>query len=221
MTSVSARYLLTLLLLPFSVYSSPDANCQRDFQPAKVHLEMLEGEVLLHTDKSVSQLIKKSRERNLEAGFKRLSGLTLMSFESRFNGKVMAYSEGSGFCADARSVDVEIGFKEFNVYILNRYRPGSCQYRVTKKHEMKHVALYRKVLAEALPELEAAINEAVSSQLPIWAQDITDAREAVSALIKNTVNPLMKRVGEEMKVANAAIDTRTRYRWEQAKCRSW
>ncbi len=142
---------------------------------------MVEGEVQLDTTKSSPQLIRLRRAQISGAGFKRLSGLTQMKFHSHYDVKLRATQKREGFCINAESIDVELGFKQFNVYIIKRYRPGSCQYRVTKKHEMKHVNLYRKGLHSALPEFRAAIDEVVSNHLPLWSENVSDGRQQLAA----------------------------------------
>ena len=77
-------------------------------------------------------------------------------------------------------IDMKIYYKDFSVYIDDRYQRNSCEYKEIKKHEDLHVKINQKVEVDRVKEeLETCLSE-----IEARAVEKTKVDEAIKACVK-------------------------------------
>lgn len=152
----------------------------------------------------------------------RVLGLTRMSLDFRMQANTKVFTrDRRNYCVSLSKVKAHLGFKDFEVYVARRYKPGTCAYRVTKAHEMTHVSLYRRELGDAVGPFKTALAEAAARIPVIWSRDPQAATGKMLRDLDRAIQPVLKRMNREMEISNGRIDTKEAYAREHRKCRDW
>lgn len=111
--------------------------------------------------------------------------------------------------------DVMIRIKsDPTVYIASEYKPGSCRYRTTVEHEMKHVTVDTKILNEFAPHIEAAAKNAVADINvigPVKLNQIEKIKVDINKKIEEALKSPIETLHEQRRERQQAIDTREEY----------
>lgn len=103
---------------------------------------------------------------------------------------------------------------EPTVFIASEYKPGTCRYRTTAEHEMKHVAVDAKILDEFAPKLEAAARQAARTAAPrepVPTKDIDAVKAEINRRIEEALKQPIAELHAERKIRQQAVDTRAEY----------
>ena len=103
---------------------------------------------------------------------------------------------------------------EPTVYIANEYKEGSCRFRTTFEHEMKHVKADIDILNEFQPRLEAAAKAAVADTStigPFSTDDIEQIKSGVNKKIEDALLKTIESLQSERRIRQQAIDSREEY----------
>ncbi len=150
------------------------------------------------------------------------SGLTVADENYRIRTKTKLYQLGRDrFCAVLKSANLFIGFKNIDVYLINKYRKGSCEYRSVLDHENVHVRIFRETLQKHAAGINRALHQYSGKIGPVYLRSPDAAANHLQSLLDAKVRPLFRRMSQEMKRRNAKIDTKANYRREQKKCSNW
>lgn len=154
-----------------------------------------------------------------------LLGLTVSRLDVGFpkvEGKVFQHKDK--YCVGVTKINFEIGFDKFNVYIDNKYRPGTCERRVIKEHEDEHVTIYKEGMRFFAPDIKKAIRKAVKELKPqevnsqAMAQKIFE--EQAKQVVKK-VQPLLNHINKKLEEKQSMIDTPQSYAKTSKKCKNW
>jgi hypothetical protein len=125
------------------------------------------------------------------------------------------------FCARIASVDMEILVTKLNVYVLGKYRRGSCEYTAVIDHEHEHVATFQT----GIENLEQKFNDQLWSIIrnlpPGFSSTPKLAGQAVFRNLKRSINRVKNPIERLMKSRNRQIDTPLSYKRLTQQCSKW
>lgn len=183
------------------------------------------GEIRIDNRRSRNDLLRMQRRQGnadaFGAGWSPV-GLTLTELKFTMKVRVEAQPMGDGmYCARLTSVDADVGFQRLDVFIAQRFQPGTCAYASIHEHEMKHVDVFRETLDVYHPHLVQALKSAALNLGPLRARSAQAAAEALRNRLNSAVDPMFNEMNRTMGENNARLDTPERYRAEQARCAEW
>ena len=117
----------------------------------------------------------------------------------------------NGVCVGINSVNLDIGYEEFNVKIDIRHKKDSCSYNAVLAHEKKHIDVYNKVASEYLPDFKRSLESATDSIFPIFVKTYDEVKNATTELKEKFFNHpelvvLMQRLEAAQEIRNKRID---------------
>ncbi len=107
-------------------------------------------------------------------------------------------------------VEVTLAVEPIKVAIAREHTPGSCEHVLTLNHEMKHVLVYERYLAELVTEVEAALKIGVGDRVRHFASRADGERE-LPLLIERAIKPLVEAGMRQAQQRQAAVDTPDEY----------
>lgn len=116
-------------------------------------------------------------------------------------------------CVWLDTVDIRIK-SEPTVYIASEYKPGTCRYRTTVEHELKHVAVDAKLLDEFAPKIESAARLAAKNAAPdrpVPTSGLESVRADINRKIEEALKEPIAELHIERRKRQQAIDTREEY----------
>lgn len=128
-----------------------------------------------------------------------------------------------GHCFWVASTDIELAYRQLDVYIAAEYEPGSCQYKAILDHENEHVQVARSIMAPYAQQIYAAMTtlSIPTRDLPSVAESPEEARAEVHATFKRLLMPIRARMFQVLRAKQADVDTRENYNRTFRQCRSW
>ncbi len=215
----TASVLLVLLFLALPARAD-DTRCPGGDTLVDVTVTTDRGGVRLSNAKSVNDLMRLGGSIDLRGG--RILGLTRMNLDYRMEANTRVVTrDRKRYCVSLRRVKVHLGFKDFRVFVARRYHPGTCPYRVTKAHEMRHVSLYRREMDDAIGPFKARVADVAKRVPVVWTEDPQAATRDMVARIGAAMRSDVQALERRMRIANRKIDTPAAYRLEHAKCPKW
>lgn len=149
-------------------------------------------------------------------------GLTRTELKYQLRVQIEAYQMQNGrYCARLTEVQADLGYDGFDVFIANRYRPGTCPYKVITEHELTHVSVFRQALNEFYPRMLHRLERTAQNMEPIVATSANSAATRMQSRLKSAVDPLYREMNRSLDRRNARLDTRERYQKEQERCSNW
>lgn len=190
-----------------------------------VSLSRRDGDVVLDNRRSREDL-RAMQQRNGRAGAFGAGwtpvGLTLTELKYAMKVKVEAHALGDGrYCARLTEVNADVGFDRMNVFIANRFRPGTCAFGAINDHELTHVAVFRQTLDVYHPKMLRHLESAARGLGPVRAASAEGAAAELQRRLRAAIDPLFTEMNRTMDVNNARLDTPLRYRAEQSRCTEW
>ncbi len=151
-------------------------------------------------------------------------GLTVARFDLDGRGIPMLKQQGMKACVGLEEIKLTMGYDTLEVYIDKKYKPGSCEYRVTKDHENYHVRVFQQAMKFFKPDVEKALKKAVQKLSPV----VVSSQAEVDAVIQNQfeqvmkeVQPLIKHINHKIAEKNEKIDTPESYLKTTKLCKKW
>lgn len=126
-------------------------------------------------------------------------------------------------CINLKRLDVVWQMARFQVDVAAEYRPDSCAYRETLRHENEHVAIFRRLFREAERNLRQDMTEVARRTLPIRVLE-ADAKRTVDEVARKiaaAAKAAVARYERDARRENGTIDTQASYRAVMARCRDW
>lgn len=98
--------------------------------------------------------------------------------------------------------------RTIRVYMPREYPEGSCNYKAVKRHEDKHVAIARRLLAEYTPKFLAAVRDLrlQSHGFAAWVDDEAASNDRIASEVQPSVQAVLDDLHAEMNSANRALD---------------
>ena len=190
-----------------------------------VDVNLMLGKETLNDTKNRAE-IKEIYSKGSEAVYRSASihpvGLThaVPHISQKAGVKVTKTSDGR-YCAWLTEMRFDFGYKRLDIYIDNKYPPGSCNYNVILDHERQHVQINRRVLREYKPRFKEAMLQSVEAINPLVVSDPEQIQALATQVIRTRFQAVLADHREERNKANAVIDTPTNYRMTQMLCPRW
>jgi len=134
------------------------------------------------------------------------------------------YLENHTFCVQIKRLDLTIGYDTLDVYIDKKYKPGSCEYEVVKEHENYHVRVSQEAMMFFKPDIEQALETALSHIEPEYAYSANEAQQIFNrqfSRVMREIQPLIDYINNKIAEKNYIIDTPESYAETSALCNNW
>ena len=125
------------------------------------------------------------------------------------------------FCARINSVSLKIRVKKLKVYVLNKYKPGTCQHNAIIEHEHEHVSTFQNGLKNLKDEFENRIWGIIRNLPPGIGTSPRRASKAAFKYLDFRISRIKDPIEKQMQIENENIDTPLSYRKLTQKCNSW
>lgn len=206
----------------FTLTLSPSfADGCNDYQAPTVVVNSPSQPTVIDRQKGVADLTTlMGQHASLEhAGFVTL-GVTSVDYKTTLSASIkIEKSRFGNWCAYPMNVVVNHGFsKPVMVHIAKELPNGSCKYRTTLEHEMRHVKYHEEGVWRASLEINKAINSSSASSFPVNGNSKEEVSNAVNRRISEIVEGAVKRVASSVRAKNDAMDTPEAYRAFSALC---
>jgi hypothetical protein len=215
--NVSNRQLLqvvSLAVLAFAGVVQAD-ECDQLPQPS-VTVTLLEAPVTLDIRYGFRALTNMGAE--LGPPGQAILGLTHGEAVVQFETQIPSYIDRTGRweCASPQ-IKVIYGFKPMTVYVANEFPAGSCAYREIHAHELRHVKTYQEHLAGIEKEINELLKKRFATGSP-WRGPVGGTQSRLEEELDSRWLPYLKRRIEQVKMAQALIDTPQEYARVAASC---
>lgn len=117
----------------------------------------------------------------------------------------------NGICVGINSVDLDMGYEEFNVKIDVRHKKDSCSYNAVLEHEQKHIDVYNRVANEFMPDIKKSVEHTTDSIFPIFVKTYDEVKNATAELKDKFFNHpdlvvMMQKLEAAQEIRNKKID---------------
>lgn len=215
----------TLSLALLAGQSARAETCAQLSEPPSIRILVAPSQVMIDRSlapQEIEAVAAGGTAGRLEAGWS-MNGLAAASLASsvEIGTKVLSLPDGSA-CAGLSSVTVTVGYESpVTVYVSRRYSPGSCEYSAIERHEMEHVAIYARALAEGTGAIRAELDSQVAALLPFAGRTEEEATRGLQETVNEAVRRGTAEIVAHASAANAEIDTPDSYRALQSQCTGW
>ena len=146
-------------------------------------------------------------------------GLTTARFghETDIEIKLVEDAAGKRACGTA-GVRVELSMQPMTVYVAREIERTPCARDATFAHELRHVAVFREVLLEAVRDLGTDLPEAMGTALR-RAVNRQELERAFNAHLQAYLSTFMSQWQREMKARQDAVDSPEEYERTATACR--
>lgn len=133
-------------------------------------------------------------------------------------------TEQNSYCVLLDTLTVEIGYKNIDIYIDKKYKPGTCNYKVIKEHENYHARVNQEGLKFFSPKIKKAYQIALNKIKPVEVYSNEESKQVTAQMmqqIEKEVQPLLDYVQKKIIEENLLIDTDSSYEAESKRCPKW
>lgn len=218
---------VVLAAAPWTAWTAPAEaapRCPGRGETAEIAVHVNTGTMTLDTRRDAAYLERIRRRHGSRVTRPRGHplGLTVAGFRFDMTTQVKVYPLGKGlYCGVPSTVTITIGYPDFQVYVLRRYRRDSCEYEAILAHEKTHVRLYRDTVEGYAADVKQSLANAVRRFEPVMVKVPRKAADAVQARLRRDIGPELEDMGHAGHMANARIDTPESYRAVQDLCDNW
>jgi len=219
------------LLAVVSVWATPTSVWAKTCKPYKtvIKVEMKNPEVMFNHKLSVAELnrhFKNTGKRGQglngwHSGASYIRGVTSTDPDLRYRFLPGYWRSGSQYCFGVKELTLNFGFKSQTVYIPRIYDRHSCEYKVVKAHEDRHV----KINQEGLKIYAAKAKKILAQKLSKSAVAVVNSEKAGVEAMKKVINAaaedVYKGMNKHILPKHGAIDSTESYRRDDAKCSNW
>ncbi len=114
-------------------------------------------------------------------------------------------------------VDVRLAFEPMTVFITSDQRQGSCQFDVTMKHELEHVAVYTAFLDTAANEVADYLKRHFANRI-FYFESAEQAQKTMSEETSQRIGPYVEEAMNRVRDLQAPLDTPDEYRRLEQAC---
>mgnify|MGYP001211214656 CR=1 FL=1 len=125
------------------------------------------------------------------------------------------------YCGRILSVDVTITVTKLKVYVLRKYRRGSCQYAAIIDHEHEHVATYQNGIETLERAFLNRLWRTIKNLRPGIASSPQRAQQIAFRNMDTALARILTPIERQMRVRDRQIDTPLSYQLIRQQCRTW
>ncbi|MCB9958034.1 MAG: hypothetical protein H6843_05395 [Rhodospirillaceae bacterium] len=148
-------------------------------------------------------------------------GLTTARLAYGYSFNVVMSEDSGRVCGMPRDITIRVGYDQMLVHILERYRPGSCQYEAVLEHEQEHVRINYDTLQRYLPAIEEAVRRAVSNQFPVRGTSTDDVQRLAGTILGTALEQAVQVMVSDRNARHRQLDSVDSYRATSSRCPSW
>jgi len=163
----------------------------------------------------------KAMESSLGPGWT-INGLTVVKPLVRTQIYTEDTPSGPATCVRPTKVSVSFGFfAPANIYVSNRYRPGTCEFETIRNHENQHVGIHLNTRLKHVPLMRARVQQALAKLGPVADADPQAALNRIRATVSDAVDEALKGYRIETGTLSGMIDSTDSYLQLQSRCSNW
>ena len=212
------KFIFILALL--SCFWAQKASAFCNSMSTRVYITTNPGNVQYITTKSRNEFLKYATK----GASPNTVGLTVARLS--YSGKPQANIEEQDgqVCASLGAIDIKLGYEDLTVYIDKKYDLSSCEYKVTKRHEKQHVAIYQQAMIFFKPDIEKRVQESLKQLRP---KIVKTPEERDRVLIEqyqkvmDDLAPLIEHINKTTAKKNQQLDSPESYKRTTALCKNW
>lgn len=136
-----------------------------------------------------------------------------ISAQIKMNFKMLSNRATQQSCIWTESARIYLSYNP-KILIVRNYRPGSCRYRTTFEHELRHVNTDLITLKEFAPVLRDAVkirSERLGVVGPVPRLRLEDEQRKMHAALEQTLKIAMDKMMATRQMRQQQIDTRAEY----------
>lgn len=228
MNWIVAFFILFASLMMHSLSASAQSTtgwpaCPSNGQRVSAYTDVSMGKLQYHLNTSATQLRGMSRRITQRLGpFWVPLGLTVADENYTIDLAFDYYQLGPAqYCGVLKDVRLFLGYRNIDVYVINKYPRHSCEHRSVLDHENVHVQVLRDTLHHHSRRIQQTLRERAPRVGPVYHHSLAALKRALYDRLNAHINPLFQQMSREMTRRNARIDTKENYRREQALCSNW
>jgi len=145
-------------------------------------------------------------------------GLSRSSVSTRFSTRLAVRPMGEAYTGDVISMNVTLRLSGRTVYIASELPKGSCSFKETMAHEMRHVAVDEELARMFQARLRAALDDILPSVTGVLGSTPQDIKTTIEARL----NHMLERELREMRVMRsdrqAEVDSADEYLRLEESC---
>ena len=226
------RSFLSVLLLSASglfiwntgALAATDKECLATWKEPNIKVEVVNAKPELNHRKSSGQIERVAKKSGYAKSTRHASllGLTSSSVGPSL-GATTKYKviNPDKTCLRLDRVKLTFGARKTDVYIDRKYRKGSCPYKTILAHEMEHVRINNRVIAEYVPRIKRELAERAGGIKPFFTKNLKRAGQSIVNRLMLELDPLIEEFNDARMMANDVIDTQESYAATHAKCKDW
>jgi hypothetical protein len=205
--NVPAILTAALLLCGCDMFSSFESVCEQRLAPTSVEVLTTPVTYTYDFSRSTSELTARGAHR---AGTVVL-GLVEAEIHSEaavgLNGIKQTFR--SRYCMRPK-LTVKLAFEPMTLFIANEQPEGSCAFRITMEHELKHVAVYQEYLDEFAAHVRNDLGQALGDGI-VYVGSRAEADAYVRSVVEKTLNPYMQAVQDGVRARQGHVDSPAEY----------
>jgi len=199
--------LAALLLAGCDAFSSFESVCEKRLAPTSVEVVTTPVSYTYDFSQSTRALTARGAHRAgtvvlglVETEIRSEASLGLNGFKQFF---------GSRYCMRPR-LTVKLAFEPMTLFVAAEQPEGSCAFRVTMEHELKHIAVYQEFLEEFGTRVRDDLGRELGDRI-VYVSSEAQADAHVRAIVERTLTPYMQAVQDEVRARQARIDSEAEY----------
>ncbi|WP_315922928.1 hypothetical protein [Mesorhizobium sp. SP-1A] len=150
---------------------------------------------------------------------KEMMGLTVSGLSYSMQLSTSVAQSGGRFCGSVSDINVQFGAKDpIKVYIASGVAQGSCDDRVTVKHELQHVSFIEHAIVTGSSRIKSAVSNSLAGKTFVGSSQ-NDVVAQAKQMIAGVIDRELDKVASEMNARHASIDTDEAYSKTSAICR--
>jgi hypothetical protein len=198
---------VALLVAGCDYFRPIEQVCEKRLAPAEIRVTAAPIEYRTDLTKSTEQLTSMGAA---SAGG-RILGLTQTNMKSSvsFGSNGITHRISGKHCMRP-IINVKLAFEPMTVLVSRAYSEGSCEFKLTMDHEMRHVGAYAAFLADAAPEVERELRERFGKQISYFASE-AEAERHVQSVTRQFLGPFVDENMKRVVGVQALIDAPEEY----------
>lgn len=185
--------------------------------PVKYNLQITQAQLNMRA----GGLLKSSAAIHGDGGS--IGGLTEGLINSQMQMEFSSQSQNGITCIHPSKITVNIKYQP-TILIPREYPQGSCNFRAVLQHEAKHVRTDQGVIRKYIPVFKSSLTNSAGGLLsnrPFPTGQTQAAAQQMEALLKKTLDNVMKTLSAERETLQTNVDTPGEYARVQSLCSKW
>ncbi len=200
---------ICLALAGCDVLRSFETVCETRLPPSSVTVKT---EPVIHrVDHSLDASALTRKGADIVADGKIVLGLTSANLSStvQVTARGMTRRGSARFCMRPE-VEVRLSFNPMTVYMNSDDAPGSCPYRLTYAHEMRHVQVYAEFLPAVATRVEGELGRHFGSRV-FYFTSADEGQQHIDEVVRDYLSPLVAEAMGEVRKLQRAVDAPAEY----------